>query len=127
MTFRYTSVHARLTPGVWRPDAPWNSRHVFSFADATRGWAIGTHVRKSLPDSVNPPADESLYHTDDGGLSWAVVPTDLRQWTQDYFVDAVDFVDQKNGFASASDPPGQKLLWLKTSDGGRTWAVVRTT
>ena len=98
-----------------------------SFADATRGWAIGTHVRKSLPDSVNPPADESLYHTDDGGLSWAVVPTDLRQWTQDYFVDAVDFVDQKNGFASASDPPGQKLLWLKTSDGGRTWAVVRTT
>ena len=27
---------SRLTPGVWRPDAPWNSRHVFSFADATR-------------------------------------------------------------------------------------------
>ena len=27
---------SRLTPAVWLPGAPWNSRQVFSFADATR-------------------------------------------------------------------------------------------
>jgi photosystem II stability/assembly factor-like uncharacterized protein len=111
----------------WSPRSlPESNPMWVSFADAMHGWAVGTSV-KVLPDSVNPRADAPLYHTDDGGLSWAVVPTDLRQRTQGYLLGSIDFVDQKNGFASASDRSGPKSLWLKTSDGGRTWSVVRTT
>jgi len=84
-----------------------------SFADSMHGWAVRT--------------DAAIYRTNDGGLSWSVVPTDLRQRTDGYLLGSVDFVDQKNGFASAYDDlSGAKLMWLKTSDGGRTWSVVRT-
>ncbi len=112
---------------TWTPRSlPESHPMSVSFADAMRGWAIGTPV-KVLPDAVNPRADAPLYRTSDGGLSWVVVPTDLRQRTQSYLVGSVDFVDQKSGFASAYDMSGTKLMWLKTSDGGRTWSVVRTT
>jgi photosystem II stability/assembly factor-like uncharacterized protein len=112
---------------TWSPRSlPESNPMWVSFADAMHGWAIGTPV-KVLPDSVNPRADAPLYHTDDGGLSWAVVPTDLRQRTQGYLLSSVDLVDQMNGFASAYDLSSTREMWLKTTDGGRTWSVVRTT
>jgi len=99
---------------TWSPRSlPESNPMSVSFADSMHGWAVRT--------------DAAIYRTNDGGLSWSVVPTDLRQRTDGYLLGSVDFVDQKNGFASAYDDlSGAKLMWLKTSDGGRTWSVVRT-
>jgi photosystem II stability/assembly factor-like uncharacterized protein len=115
---------------TWSPRwLPESNPMSVSFVDAKHGWTVGAPVKvqPDQPDSVNPRTNAPFYHTDDGGLSWAVVPTDLRQRTQGYLLGGIDFVDQKNGFASGSNMVGTRLLWLKTSDGGRTWSVVRTT
>jgi photosystem II stability/assembly factor-like uncharacterized protein len=112
---------------TWSPRLlPESNALSLSFVDAKHGWAIGRPTKILPGPALNPRTDAPLYRTDDGGMSWSVLPTDLREKTQGYLVGGVDFVDEKNGFASATDLSGPRSLWLKTSDGGRTWSVIHT-
>jgi len=70
-----------------------------------------------------------LYRTDDGGLTWVRVPTNVlwRSPDESGYIDSLDFVDEKNGFAmrrKLGDVANPYTQWLSTTDGGRTWTVV---
>ncbi len=76
----------------------------------------------------DPGVPLPLYRTDDGGLTWVSVATNVLWLSQKARVgpiETIDFVDQNNGFAVR-----KKYLalddsqLLKTTDGGRTWTVV---
>jgi photosystem II stability/assembly factor-like uncharacterized protein len=73
-----------------------------------------------------------LYKTDDGGVTWVPVPTDILWGGTEGPIDVLDFVDQNNGFAIRESRAmsqnsymanGHSQL-LKTADGGRTWTIV---
>lgn len=67
------------------------------------------------------PGDQSrIYHTDDGGATWAL------QFVNDdpkAFYDAIAFWDPMHGIAF-SDPVNGKIPILRTSDGGRHWSLA---
>jgi len=107
-------------------EAPWQV--AVDFVDADHGWAIaGTAADWSAVPSVHLP----LYRTDDGGLTWVRVPTNvLWRYSEESggTIDILDFVDQNNGFAvrrkGEVKVANDYTQWLKTTDGGRTWTVV---
>jgi len=95
------------------------------FVDADHGWVIAGTAADFLSD---PGVPLPLYRTDDGGLTWVSVPTNVLWLSQKAHmgpIEEIDFVDQNNGFAVR-----RKYLaldytqLLKTTDGGRTWTVV---
>jgi photosystem II stability/assembly factor-like uncharacterized protein len=94
------------------------------FADANHGWAIAGP--STLFDSPAAAVPLPLYTTDDGGLTWVSVPTNILLRTPgDGVIGPFHFVDRNNGFmvryAYQSNDFSQLL---KTADGGRTWTVV---
>ena len=111
---------ARSLPG----EAPLQV--ALDFVDANHGWTIaGTAADWSAVPSVPLP----LYRTDDGGLTWVRVPTNVLWRHPEAFgetIDILDFVDQNNGFAvrRRGEVANDYTQWLKTTDGGRTWTVV---
>lgn len=95
------------------------------FADANHGWALATSA--SDWDGVWPPPAITLplYKTDDGGLTWVHVPTNVLWRSPEGPIDTLYFVDQNNGFAIRESNTGYgPSQLLKTTDGGRTWTVV---
>ena len=95
------------------------------FADANHGWEIAGSAADF--DAV-PGVALHLYRTDDGGLTWVSVPTNVVWRSREARVgpiDILDFVDQNNGFAIRERymASGHSQL-LRTTDGGRTWTVV---
>jgi photosystem II stability/assembly factor-like uncharacterized protein len=61
-----------------------------------------------------------LYRTDDGGVTWVQVHTDLLLQSPQYGqLHGVHFVDLNNGFAYYDG-----ALLQKTTDGGHTWSVA---
>jgi len=67
--------------------------------------------------------------TDDGGLTWVRVPANVlwRSPDESGYIDSLDFVDEKNGFAmrrKLGDVANPYTQWLSTTGGGRTWTVV---
>jgi photosystem II stability/assembly factor-like uncharacterized protein len=97
-----------------------------SFVDALHAWAATTALYPVINGSRSRvAAGGRLYHTDDGGLTWALAQTNLAEQSQGDDLGGLYFVDPKHGFASFTNPPsGTSSSWLKTSDGGRTWTVV---
>ncbi len=96
-----------------------------NFVDANHGWVIaGTAADFNAVPAVSLP----LYRTDDGGLTWVRVPTNVIWRSRADRVGPIDivrFVDQNNGFAvREKDQANGYVQWLKTTDGGRTWTVV---
>jgi len=97
------------------------------FADANHGWAIAGPA-----NLFEPPAAAvalSLYRTDDGGLTWVPVLTNILLRSPEGVIGPFQFVDRNNGFmvrlANQSNDFSLRLTqWLKTTDGGRTWTVV---
>ena len=69
-----------------------------------------------------------LYRTDDGGLTWVPIQTNVVWRSRDARVgpiDILDFVDQNNSFAVRENYMANGYTqWLKTTGGGRTWTVV---
>jgi photosystem II stability/assembly factor-like uncharacterized protein len=61
-----------------------------------------------------------IMKTIDGGANWKV---NYQQTDSTYFLDAMDFGDDKHGFI-LGDPIGGKLLLLETKNGGDNWAPV---
>lgn len=58
-----------------------------------------------------------ILRTADGGVTWQKV---YENSDTAAFIDGIDFWDNKNGVIYG-DPIGGRMLFLKTSDGGRTW------
>lgn len=99
------------------------------FIDTNHGWAIAGSSNQFtvLTDSygrasfVGKPLALPLYQTDDGGVKWVQVHTDLLlQSPQNDQFRGVHFVDLNNGFAYYDRAQFQ----IKTTDGGHTWSVA---
>ena len=58
--------------------------------------------------------------TGNGGQTWEVVYTNAHA---DAFLDGIDFWNEREGLIYG-DPINNRMLLLRTSDGGRTWAAV---
>ena len=110
----------------------WNVRSIpgaiqlgGNFVDANHGWVIAGSATEF--DAV-PAIALPLYRTDDGGLSWVPIPTNVVWRSREAHVgpiDALRFVDRNNGFAVREKYMANGFAqWLKTADGGRTWTVV---
>lgn len=61
-----------------------------------------------------------ILKTIDGGLNWKVV---YRNDNPAYFLDAMDFMNAKNGYV-LGDPIDQKFLILATKDSGNSWKTL---
>lgn len=97
------------------------------FADANHGWAIGWPATDYNGIPPVPDIPLPLYKTDDGGVTWVPVPTDVLWGGTEGPIDLLDFVDQNNGFAIREkyiDNVWSPSQLLKTTDGGRAWTVV---
>ena len=95
-----------------------------SFVDANHGWAIGVNAA-DFDVSPVPAITLPLYKTDDGGVTWVPVPTNVLWGGLDGPIDILDFVDQNNGFAVRERYQANGISQLlRTMDGGRTWTVV---
>jgi photosystem II stability/assembly factor-like uncharacterized protein len=94
-----------------------------NFVDVDRGWAIAGSSAElgKFPASITVP----LYRTDDGGLTWVLIPTRLLLLTGDGRIESLYFVDRKNGFATRVSSIGMSQF-LTTADGGLSWTVVAT-
>ena len=93
------------------------------FVDATHGWAVagpGSDFVK-FPSSETIPLP--LYRTDDGGLTWTPVTSNLNLLSGRDRVTDIHFVDQQSGFATVWNDGGPIEL-LRTGDSGRSWSVV---
>ncbi|HEV2014015.1 MAG TPA: hypothetical protein VGR77_09070 [Candidatus Dormibacteraeota bacterium] len=96
------------------------------FINPGEGWAVGsgdTNVQCPEHNPVDCNGNFRLYHTADGGKTWAPGnSTSLalrapKYWPPSYLY----FVDSKNGFLDPGEPtPG----FFRTTDGGRTWTRV---
>jgi len=115
---------------TWSPRSlPGASRLSVDFVDASHGWVTAGHES----DLGNGPVWDSmqLYHTDDGGLNWTAMQTDLVIQEPKGLITELMFVDQENGFATrapsclfSQDCSRGPSEFLKTTDGGHTWTVV---
>jgi len=97
-----------------------------SFGDASHGWAVAgssSELTKNPLSLTEPTLPLPLYQTNDGGATWAPVPTDLLLQSADGRINQLYFVDKNNGFAIRVKSPGASQF-LKTTDGGRRWTVV---
>jgi photosystem II stability/assembly factor-like uncharacterized protein len=89
------------------PEAPFKGLRMFSSLD---GWAWGWE----------PDGDDHLWHTIDGGLTWIEVSPqamDLSHAGRGGFLGA-------NAWVGVCGLPNQDCGLARTSDGGKTWAVV---
>ncbi|HET9780596.1 MAG TPA: YCF48-related protein, partial [Candidatus Dormibacteraeota bacterium] len=103
----------------------------FSFIDANHGWMAGI---AQLPTSY----ETVVYRTADGGQNWVLVAkpgfTAVSSNPKAYYpITGVQFVNANIGFVvlggeggtnGQTDPGAPTLQFLKTTDGGRSWAVV---
>jgi photosystem II stability/assembly factor-like uncharacterized protein len=105
---------------TWRARLlPAKVQLVVNFIDANHGWTIAG-ADALLGSAVYVP----LYHTDDGGRTWDLVPTNLRLETKDGQVRDLYFVNDRDGFAARFANSLQPSQILKTADGGHTWTVI---
>lgn len=117
--------------GTWSTRSlPAGDQMKIDFVDASHGWAITGH-ESELSNGSGVWDSLELYNTDDGGLSWAPMQTNLVLQAPEGLVTQLLFVDQKNGFAvRAPSCFGSQLCtqgpseFLKTTDGGHTWMIV---
>ena len=116
-----TVIYSSQDDGLnWQPTTPVNSRGVWDFISARKGWIWSAEAHNT--DST-APVKGTLYRTDDGGASWR--PVNAEKSLEEYLtrgedIVQLDFVDDEYGWAIARDRDHLTQL-LKTTDGGRTW------
>ncbi len=94
----------------------FNQVNGFETADFRSLYAFdGAHA---IIANVGSPA--SILMTDDEGKTWKPVYTNSHK---DAFIDGVDFWNGKEGIMYG-DPIDSKMLLLRTTDGGFTWAPI---
>lgn len=90
---------------------PRNKLMDVDFADAERGWAVGSRTTATPAGATKGlPADGMILRTSDGGGTWSVQATDA--WPA---FDAVAFADARTGWVVGGH------MVLRTTDGGTTW------
>ncbi len=99
----------------------WERREVTG-ADSTLEFrdvhALNANVAWVL--AAGPGAKSRIYHTRDGGASWALQFTNADSAA---FYDCFTFFDSRRGVAF-SDAAGGRTLVLRTENGGASWAHV---
>lgn len=103
---------------------PGEAHLVVDFIDAEHGWAIGGPSAELSKAAGSTAVVTPLYRTDDGGLTWAPVNTDLLLESDYGHVNDLYFVDASDGFAVAIATTSGVFTLLRTGDGGVTWSVV---
>jgi len=91
-------------------------------------WKIlneGLDRRVNTIDFVNEnvgwiAGNRTLFKTEDGGDFWNPIPIDENWEFQE-----IDFVDESLGWAAVWDFVIEKLIILKTIDGGKTWLIQK--
>lgn len=114
-----TTWSARTLPG--------ESQANVDFVDPIHGWAIAgpSSMFAKTKDDSQRIISLPLYHTDDGGLTWSPVRTNVRlEQPVGVVYSNVYFVDQKIGFVTLATLASGPSEFLKTTDGGRTWKAV---
>ncbi|MEO5824704.1 MAG: YCF48-related protein [Gemmatimonadales bacterium] len=81
--------------------------------DAKTAWVL----------AAGPGAKSRIYHTSDGGASWALQFTNADSAA---FFDCFTFFDRKRGVAF-SDAAGGRTLVLRTENGGQHWMLLPAT
>jgi photosystem II stability/assembly factor-like uncharacterized protein len=114
--------------GTWNVRSlPGESQRDVDFVDPYHGWTLAG------PSSMFAKAEVSqqriplpLYRTDDGGSTWTPVRTNLLlESPAGVAFSSFYFVDQKTGFLTLFTQAVGPSEFLKTTDGGGTWNVVR--
>lgn len=109
----YRGVVAKTTTGGQSfeviLDVPGLYFNGLQFINEQEGWVVGEGENSA-----------SIFHTDDGGLTWD------EQWTGDATLMSVRMIDSERGFAVGGDLSNRRPtgLILETSDGGQSWAPM---
>lgn len=102
--FLFTLASSSVSQVYWlRQNSPvsvWLYR--CSFPDTLNGWACG--------DSG------TIIRTSDGGSNWVIQPTGF-----DYFVEDINFINKRLGWAIVNDLVAYNTYVLKTTNGGTNW------
>lgn len=104
------------------PSLPGAEQFIVDFIDPRHGWTVAGPSGFFERDSsgrfpILPGVNVPLYRTDNGGLTWVPVRTNLPFSDANGRLSDLYFVDLQHGFASTSQ-------FLRTEDGGLHWAVV---
>jgi photosystem II stability/assembly factor-like uncharacterized protein len=119
----------------WTPRSlPGEFQFVVDFIDAKHGWTVAGPGALFTRDSsgtfpTHPGVTVPLYRTNDGGLTWAPVETNLALSDSNGRLTNLYFVDLQHGFAERYNTAAigrEYRQFLGTDDGGRTWKVVWT-
>lgn len=117
---------------IWaRMNIPGQVHLAASFVDAQHGWLIaGSSDLLSADPTVLSNTSLPLYKSDDGGMTWTPVKTNLTVMTPQGRIQDIYFVNQRVGFAVAAHSatttrPSTTLF--ATSDGGSSWTLVGDT
>ena len=94
-----------------------------NFVDPSRGWVIAGSFAQLQKHNVFIPTALPLFQTDDGGLTWVQLRTNLLLESSDGRILDIYFVDRSHGFATRVGANGPTEL-LTTADGGRSWSVI---
>jgi photosystem II stability/assembly factor-like uncharacterized protein len=113
---------------------PGEFQFVVDFIDAKHGWTVAGPGALFTRDSsgtfpTHPGVTVPLYRTNDGGLTWAPVETNLALSDSNGRLTNLYFVDLQHGFAERYNTAAigrEYRQFLGTDDGGRTWKVVWT-
>lgn len=99
--------------------SPWG---IVDFLNADEGWYWPWESSDSPTAPPNTPVKGRLYHTTDGGKTWASIEPDqnLKHFLgQGLNISQLDFINSRTGWALLSS---SKLL--KTTDGGDSWTTA---
>lgn len=107
---------------------PGEAQMTVSFRDVKHGWAIAgsSPLFAALRALEKAGGPLPLYRTDDGGITWVPVATNLLLVSTDGLeFRGLGFLDGRSGFAIRSRL-GPTTQLLRTIDGGHTWTVAGT-
>lgn len=96
----------------------WNWQQVKGFEKSDFRDIEAFSGKDAIMMSSGTPA--IVLKTTDGGINWT---EKYRNADSVYFLDAMDFANDKRGFIMG-DPIGGKFLLMETKDGGETWAIL---
>lgn len=127
-TFLATSDGGR----IWaRMSIPGQVHLAACFVDAQHGWLIaGSTDLVSANAAILSTVPLPLYRTNDGGMTWTPVKTNLTMSTPQGRIQDIYFVNQQVGFAVAVHNPTatrSATTLFATSDGGASWTLVGDT